>query len=457
MCPPLPAATLSPTAPVSPTSPPATAFSTPLPHAPSAPPVAAAAAPPISTSAPPQPVAAAMHRSFKPAAPVPIPRPRHASGAHRAPSPSAAALDPSPTAPMPRSLPHLSPSYPASLFGSLSPEDEHVTVWEPLTGKTVAGNAAPYRRNLRAWLDAHPGWEEKADELKSSKRRSAARRARAAAQSFSVLCCYPVAAFLADDAAKRLHELHGVDAHSQSVPACDDVVTWSADDFVRLQEALFTLAQHCHTVACAPHAIDAQRWNKVLAAVGAPKTEGSILYCTLHLLKRGMAKHGGQLLAVGSPASVSSYDVMHAELGAALIERSFRTPREPRVTVWNPVNGRTISGNAAPCRRNLRAWMQQHPGWVPKEEGQLSSSRRNRNRKVIGSRSQRLASSAPESAIFNDALEGLLELSQSSCATVLMTDEEGGKKIALTSSVSSSSGDEDEEMEEDDEVELMDM
>ncbi|KAI0563922.1 BRK domain containing protein [Gracilaria domingensis] len=187
---------------------------------------------------------------------------------------------------MPRSLPHLAPSYPATLFGALSPDDEHVTVWEPLTGKTVAGNAAPYRRNLGAWLSAHPGWEEKADELKSSKRRSAARRARAAALSFSVLCCYPVAAFLADDAAKRLAALST--KHADDALLCDEnaIASWTADDFVRLQEALFTLGQHSleqgagvggraqagghHAVLRAPHA-QARHCQEQLAAdaVGA--------------------------------------------------------------------------------------------------------------------------------------------------------------------------------------------
>lgn len=38
--------------------------------------------------------------------------------------------------------------------------------------------------------------------------------------------------------------------------------------------------------------------------------------------------------------------------------------------------GRTVSGNAAPCRRNLESWIRAHPGWEAKSEEQLSSSRR---------------------------------------------------------------------------------
>ncbi|CAN8070555.1 unnamed protein product, partial [Agarophyton chilense] len=417
------------------------------------------------------------------------------------------ALDLSPNVAIPHSLPHLPPSYPATLFGALSPEDEHVTVWEPLTGKTVAGNAAPYRRNLSSWLNAHPGWEEKADELKSSKRRSAARRARAAANCFSVLCCYPVASFLAEDAATRLAALSMSRTPNNSGNGEDRnaIMSWSADDFVRLQEALFTLGQHCHALSCARHAIDVNRWQKVLTSVGAPKLEPTVLYCAHHMLKLGMQQmqphvslmlrtpsaalcssssssscsFGGLLPAmnnnrnvVGSPSSFGSHDMAVAsvaqqcELGAAFLERSFRAPREPRVTVWNPANGRTISGNAAPCRRNLQAWMQQHPGWVPKEEGQLSSSRRNRNRKqlvaphTMASEDDKLSGSSakkrrahalavgavaveavePESPHFNEALQGLLVLSQSARSM----------RNGMTSSVSSSSLEMDDDGDDDD-------
>ncbi|KAK1868834.1 hypothetical protein I4F81_011316 [Pyropia yezoensis] len=224
-------------------------------------------------------------------------------------------------------------------------DDEHVTVWEPATGKTVAGNAAPYRRNLSTWLLTHDGWEEKADELKSSKRRSAARRAKAAAASFSNLS--PL---------------------SSSVP--------TGNDFL-----------------------------------------------------------GG--LAGG-----------------------FRTAREPRVTVWEPATGRTLSGNAAPCRRNLGAWMTSHPGWLPKAEEQLSSSRRARNRKSFlgagglllpmgslggsvdggGGRSgyPQLPSAValdaaelgpsltPLSPALSDALEGLLLMSGSSPGAVPIAGSRGG-------------------------------
>lgn len=405
---------------------------------------------------------------------------------------------------IPQSLPNISPSFPATLFGGLSADDEHVTVWEPHTGKTVAGNAAPYRRNLASWLEGHQGWEEKADELKSSKRRSAARRSRNAADAFGALCCYPVATFLANDAARYLQALGDGDHCNEEA-----MTTWTNDDFVRLQEGLFRLGQECHAQQCNPLELDENRWANVSAQIGGSKMQGTIVYCAHHMLTRGIAKSqrelagnavmpisfgamslsGADISSIDSPASVSSYEApggvldsfgpsslptLQVGLGASFLERSFRAPRERRVTVWNPSNGRTISGNAAPCRRNLEAWMRQHPGWCPKEEGQLSSSRRNRNRKIQPSSmpSEADVEVEPESPHFHDALEGLLFLARSPSAGMspsnaasqleqqvaraegqqgltlasrmdtehsAQEDGTGAKRLGMTSSVSSSS------------------
>lgn len=351
--------------------------------------------------------------------------------------------------PIPQSLPNVTPSYPATLFGGLSADDEHVTVWEPRTGKTVAGNAAPYRRNLKNWLEAHPGWEEKADELKSSKRRSAAKRSKNAADSFAALCCFPVATYLLHDANQQLNNLDSKEHCNEQAMS-----SWNTDDFMRLQEALYRLGQECHSKGNNMSQINEARWSKVQKHVGAQKMEATVIYCAHHLLKRGITKSQKDLskpnlpssfgaaiagsldsFGIGSPASFGSFDVhalpsldnngqnrlnqLDSENGASILEKAFRAPREPRVTVWNPTTRKTISGNAAPCRRNLSAWIKQHPGWVPKEEGQLSSSRRNRNRKIRSSppTNTSVASSIEaQSPHFNDAIQGLLGLWKSPAA-----------------------------------------
>jgi len=50
-------------------------------------------------------------------------------------------------------------------------EDRRVTVWNPITGKKLSGNAAPFRRNLQKYLASHPDWEECPDSGDSKKRR----------------------------------------------------------------------------------------------------------------------------------------------------------------------------------------------------------------------------------------------------------------------------------------------
>lgn len=313
-------------------------------------------------------------------------------------------------------------------------------MWHPASGKTVAGNAAPYRRNLAAWLALHRGWEEKADELKSSKRRLAARRARSAADSFASLCAYPVAQRIASDAALRLAKVP--DDLQQGLCSEDAVSQWTSDDFVRLQEALFTMGQALHPNV--DGAVSDVQWATVRTTVGTARHEATMLYCAQHMLVRGIRKSRAEMTSglpwVGattttaggnsnggnsngqnntsgdggitgntptdcngmwsfSPAAscdgVTDIGLMltstagstpgsvGADDGASVLERSFRAPREPRVTVWEPATGRTISGNAAPCKRNLGTWMKDHPGWFPKEEAQLSSSRRQRNRRGV--------------------------------------------------------------------------
>jgi len=50
-------------------------------------------------------------------------------------------------------------------------EDRRVTVWNPITGKKLSGNASPFRRNLHKYLAAHPDWEECPDAGDTKKRR----------------------------------------------------------------------------------------------------------------------------------------------------------------------------------------------------------------------------------------------------------------------------------------------
>lgn len=435
---------------------------------------------------------------------------------NQSPAPMASpAVDVTSFAVIPESMGSLTPSYPAALFGGLSADDEHVTVWEPRTGKTVAGNAAPYRRNLSTWLETHQGWEEKADELKSSKRRAAARRSKQAATCFASLCAFPIAQRLSEDALKKFED-------SKAPTPTTSLSDWSPDDYVRLQEILFRVGRDGHAKQREKLPVPVDSWDRVLQNLGVNKKPTDVLYLTHHMLQFGIHKSKHELMAVGgngntnaptsaigipgrtettpglnSPASASygSFDQSAAwrgpgSFGAAsslptmasgglsAITNSFRTPKEPRITVWHPDTGKTISGNAAPCRRNLEAWMAQHPGWLPKAETQLSSSRRTRNKKgrpmsvpstgiaMYGSNGtpHSYGRNSPE----DDAIQGLLGLGSAGSfnsvgggASLLMASGIGKRtqsvrqKKALTSSVSSSSaGDpEDTDTSDDEDVE----
>ena len=49
--------------------------------------------------------------------------------------------------------------------------------------------------------------------------------------------------------------------------------------------------------------------------------------------------------------------------------------QEERVTVWNPKEGRKLSGQAAPMLKNLVGWLASHPGWEAHPRGTSALTR----------------------------------------------------------------------------------
>lgn len=481
--------------------------------------------------------------------------------------------------PIPSSLP--------SSVGQLGcPDDEHVTVWDPSTGKTVAGNAAPYRRNLKSWLDTHQGWEEKADALKSSKRRSAALRARTAAERFASLCVFPVACTLVRHATGTLERNH------MSEIAFVNPSSWSNDDFIRLQSALFDLAQQVHRRGGKLEHVPHDAWSKIASSFKPAKDLPAVILTSRELLRCGVKRRAetvaasspgrsvdsvmysaqgtcsslpvsnvmsrgnshndtGSLENIGAgdssamsdmphvskaiscvvfvrpddchvdantrdeaamargrtgrpvsapiptaagtifradahqspgedmsredpcmfktnpnvevtdspqtlrPVSVSDFSILPRSLPTVdavshFMDRVYGSSREPRITVWDPSTGRTISGNAAPCRKNLQLWLDQHPGWKAKNDGIASNSRR--ARKIPGVASGQISASydqaaapfsssvcsprveampfADGSATIHEAVEGLLGLGQSQDVQVDVQADQGSTAVS---------------------------
>lgn len=277
------------------------------------------------------------------------------------------------------------------MYKMLSAEDEHVTVWEPATGKTVAGNAAPYRKNLPAWLATHPGWEEKADELKSSKRRSAARRAKTADTNFTELCKFtPIASVIINDLGGKMKEIAAKTGTDLAYVKAGKDLQLSSDAVVGLQEAFIEIGRKVFTFNSDITKIGENRWNQFAFTVDSKKNELLVLSYAQDMIvrRRNVICRNHSMDTVGSPISPVS-DIpfpnefmknSQSESIPNFLARPGRPQREPRVTVWNPESGRTVSGNAAPCRRNLAAWITAHPGWEPKAEDQLSSSRRKKTK-----------------------------------------------------------------------------
>jgi hypothetical protein len=352
-----------------------------------------------------------------------------------------------------------------------SPEDEHVTVWHPATGRTVAGNAAPYRRNLDAWLEKNPGWVEKSFEEKSSKRRRASRRSRAAMAAFSSLSTAndhvrDILKEVDQKVREALRERRRTGTPEEAMMVAETVPIaseasfqdsftttvmnyvlkdWTSDEVVRLVELIVRcseeLAHLGHGVVPSPvrnetpceihpHSTDTNSaWRKIFEAL--PSKHPSSVILRTHILFSQVllaAAHRGtltNLIQSPSPTSSTSLGRTHLEhlnralssshdssygaeqlagfaslglhahspsvspatgLSCSAPTESNGTPRsmfrDVRVTVWDPTTGKTISGNAAPCWRNLEIWMKEHPGWCVKPEDELSASRRSKHKRA---------------------------------------------------------------------------
>lgn len=247
---------------------------------------------------------------------------------------------------------HLSTSAPVSnayppfsvfLYGGMTQEDEHVTVWEPSSGKTVAGNAAPYRKNLRGWLAAHPGWEEKADELKSSKRRSAARRQKAISSAFASLCVHggELPHAIMSDSTFWLRA-----SGASEGPSSDS--EWTSDEDSRLKEALVHLAEDLYFAQGDPSYNSELQWKRIGSSFVPRWNEVDVMRRARDLLKKGLLSYVSDHRGFNTPLATSygsplDSNAIHSfspvSSPFSYFDRQLVAPREPRITVWEPATG----------------------------------------------------------------------------------------------------------------------
>lgn len=184
------------------------------------------------------------------------------------------------------------------ISSSLSPElkdtldvldDGHVTVWFPETGQTLAGNAAPNLDNLEKWIQKHPGWEKKAQELKSPKRQSAARRAQSAREAFASLCMHSVAE------SKFFHACREIVGEGRIVnsiwlekEACILSARWMPEDHARLHKALFSDGQKVHLAGGGLEQVPQNMWQSCATAIGKGNDRAIVVIASAYALLCGV-------------------------------------------------------------------------------------------------------------------------------------------------------------------------
>jgi len=184
---------------------------------------------------------------------------------------------------------------------------EHVTIWNRLERRKIAGNAAPLGKNVTKYLNNHPNCEVYVDQDEAERPGASARRAAASARKRARLAAAALAEAESSELARR--------AAANSIP---------------LQRLLAAAGDNEDGAddADSPH---------------------------VHLDHNGMAMAG--LPAQGGSLVPS----MHGDDAAAPETPRLTMPDGEHVTIWNRVEGRKIAGSAAPRKANLAAYLARNP------------------------------------------------------------------------------------------------
>lgn len=184
---------------------------------------------------------------------------------------------------------------------------EHVTIWNRLERRKIAGNAAPLGKNVTKYLNNHPNCEVYVDQDEAERPGASARRAAASARKRARLAAAAAAEAESSELARR--------AAANSIPLQRLLAAAADDDDVD---------DHLDR----PH---------------------------VHLDHNGMALSG---LPAQSGGLTSG---MHGDAAAAPETPHLTMPDGEHVTIWNRLEGRKIAGSAAPRKANLAAYLSRNP------------------------------------------------------------------------------------------------
>lgn len=184
---------------------------------------------------------------------------------------------------------------------------EHVTIWNRLERRKIAGNAAPLGKNVTKYLNNHPNCEVYVDQDEAERPGASARRAAASARKRARLAAAAAAEAESSELSRR--------AAANSIP---------------LQRLL-------------------------AAAADDDDADDHLDRPYVHLDHNGMALSG---LPAQSGGLTSS---MHGDAAATPETPHLTMPDGEHVTIWNRLEGRKIAGSAAPRKANLAAYLSRNP------------------------------------------------------------------------------------------------
>lgn len=184
---------------------------------------------------------------------------------------------------------------------------EHVTIWNRLERRKIAGNAAPLGKNVTKYLSNHPNCEVYVDQDEAERPGASARRAAASARKRARLAAAAAAEAESSELARR--------AAANSIPL-QRLLAAAADD------------DDADDHMDRPH---------------------------VHLDHNGMALSGLPAQSGGLSNSI------HGDVAAVPETPHLTMPDGEHVTIWNRLEGRKIAGSAAPRKANLAAYLTRNP------------------------------------------------------------------------------------------------